>query len=176
MSQVWSWGSGKFGCLGLGDDESRWFPSRIPLFAESQPATVETVSAGKWHVLCLTHKTHEVYAWGLNNWGQASSHLFPWLSYKKACVEGIPHYIYLMYANPRHFLSFFLLRRQSLSPASRQQLFRDSHVRRLTVVVFARRSSNLSPARNRRNQPMRAESRGNTMGQTGKPVAGLRRI
>lgn len=71
-SQVWSWGSGKFGCLGLGDEESRWFPSRIPLFAESQPATAETISAGKWHVLCLTHKTHEVYAWGRNNWGQAS--------------------------------------------------------------------------------------------------------
>ncbi|CBJ33958.1 BNR repeat domain protein [Ectocarpus siliculosus] len=70
FGEVWSWGSGKFGCLGLGDDESRWFPSRIPLFAENQPATAETVSAGKWHVLCLTQKTHEVYAWGRNNWGQ----------------------------------------------------------------------------------------------------------
>lgn len=70
--QVWSWGSGKFGCLGLGDDENRWFPTRIPLFAESQPATVETVSAGKWHVLCLTQKKNEVYAWGRNNWGQVS--------------------------------------------------------------------------------------------------------
>ncbi|CAN0471327.1 unnamed protein product, partial [Ectocarpus sp. 12 AP-2014] len=70
FGEVWSWGSGKFGCLGLGDDESRWFPSRIPLFAENQPATAESVSAGKWHVLCLTQKTHEVYAWGRNNWGQ----------------------------------------------------------------------------------------------------------
>lgn len=70
FAQVWSWGSGKFGCLGLGDDETRWFPSRIPLFAESQPATAETISAGKWHVLCLTQKTHEVYAWGRNSFGQ----------------------------------------------------------------------------------------------------------
>ncbi|CAM9612461.1 unnamed protein product, partial [Hapterophycus canaliculatus] len=70
FGEVWSWGSGKYGCLGLGDEESRWFPSRIPLFAESQGVTVETVSAGRWHVLCLTLKTNEVYAWGRNNWGQ----------------------------------------------------------------------------------------------------------
>lgn len=70
--QVWSWGSGKFGCLGLGDEENRWFPTRIPLFAESQPTTVETVSAGKWHALCITQKNNEVYAWGRNNWGQVT--------------------------------------------------------------------------------------------------------
>lgn len=69
--QVWSWGSGKYGCLGLGDDDNRWRPSRILLFAEGQPHTVETISAGKWHALCLTQK-QKVYAWGRNNWGQAS--------------------------------------------------------------------------------------------------------
>lgn len=69
--QVWSWGNGSYGCLGLGGDENRWYPDRIPLFAESEPATVVEISAGKWHAICLT-QTNQVYSWGRNNWGQAS--------------------------------------------------------------------------------------------------------
>lgn len=83
--QVWSWGSGKHGCLGLGDLESRWYPDRIPFFAESQPARVETISAGSWHVMCLSHK-QEVYTWGRNNWGQASR---CWHVYRSVLYEPI---------------------------------------------------------------------------------------
>lgn len=67
--QVWAWGSGKYGYLGLGDSEGRWFPERIEFFAEGRGVAVEMISAGKWHAICLSKKG-TVYAWGRNNWGQ----------------------------------------------------------------------------------------------------------
>lgn len=181
-SQVWSWGSGKFGCLGLGDDESRWFPSRIPLFAESQPVTVEAVSAGKWHVLCRTHKTHEVYAWGRNNWGQASEpsrvcSTFPWLSGRVFWHTAVSEAFHAsLCAETRDDFQRCLSRRQLASPASRRQLFSGAHVRAVRLsLILVPRSSQRTTARHRGNRCMRTESRSDTMDKTGNPAAGFRR-
>ncbi|CAM9347627.1 unnamed protein product [Choristocarpus tenellus] len=71
--QVWSWGSGRYGCLGLGDERDRWSPECIPLFSERQGTPVAQLSAGRWHAICLT-KAKTTFAWGRNNHGQLGVH------------------------------------------------------------------------------------------------------
>ncbi|CAM9159640.1 unnamed protein product [Discosporangium mesarthrocarpum] len=69
FGEVWSWGSGRYGCLGLGDQKDRWFPERIPCFAESERRPVAQLCSGLWHVICLT-ESKKTFTWGRNNRGQ----------------------------------------------------------------------------------------------------------
>jgi alpha-tubulin suppressor-like RCC1 family protein len=63
----WVWGSGKFGCLGLGDELDRWEPVRLPMSASKAP--VKQLSAGQWFCVALCAEG-KMYAWGANAQGQ----------------------------------------------------------------------------------------------------------
>eukprot|EP00602_Paraphysomonas_sp_CaronLab_P007962 CAMPEP_0185034642 /NCGR_PEP_ID=MMETSP1103-20130426/24704_1 /TAXON_ID=36769 /ORGANISM="Paraphysomonas bandaiensis, Strain Caron Lab Isolate" /LENGTH=667 /DNA_ID=CAMNT_0027571381 /DNA_START=134 /DNA_END=2137 /DNA_ORIENTATION=+ len=63
---VYSFGLGKFGILGHGDDETWQIPRQI---MSLQRQRVKQVALGKFHALCLTYNG-KLYSWGRNDQGQ----------------------------------------------------------------------------------------------------------
>uniref|UniRef100_S4R9T6 Alsin-like PH-like domain-containing protein n=1 Tax=Petromyzon marinus TaxID=7757 RepID=S4R9T6_PETMA len=64
--EVWSWGDGQDGQLGLGDTLSRLVPQCIPSLVGEE---IIKLAAGDFHSLALT-STSKVYSWGRNRSGQ----------------------------------------------------------------------------------------------------------
>merc|ERR1739848_975246 len=65
--KVYSWGSGKFGKLGLGDEDMRTLPTVVS--GELAGRCVVQVSAGEFHTACVTDEGL-VYSWGGNQYGK----------------------------------------------------------------------------------------------------------
>jgi alpha-tubulin suppressor-like RCC1 family protein len=65
--EVFAWGSGRFGCLGLGDEVDRWVPTPLRQFHRNVRAT--QLAAGKWHCAVVTSQGAS-YVWGRNSKGQ----------------------------------------------------------------------------------------------------------
>lgn len=65
-NQVWSWGRGGCGQLGLGDTEDRFFPCCVEALND---AGVMKLAAGTFHSLAQT-ACSQVYSWGDNSCGQ----------------------------------------------------------------------------------------------------------
>jgi regulator of chromosome condensation len=62
---VWAFGRGHYGRLGMGDEETRLLPMRIPDFPSAGDRVV-FVDAGPAHSLAVTH-SGAVFLWGLGN-------------------------------------------------------------------------------------------------------------
>jgi len=63
---VWSWGSGRAGRLGHGDEQSQWQPKKVEALAGQH---VLTLSAGGAHSLAAT-ADGTVWSWGGGDWGK----------------------------------------------------------------------------------------------------------
>ncbi len=63
--ELYSWGAGKGGVLGIGSNESSGFPLRVPL----PTANAVEIETGKHHV-CVRTEGGRVYYWGNNKYGQ----------------------------------------------------------------------------------------------------------
>ena len=59
------WGGGKYGKLGLGDEENRSVPTEVPMFISKERAVV-VAACGLHHTVAITIKgsTSQLYAWG----------------------------------------------------------------------------------------------------------------
>ena len=86
---VYSFGNGDEGCLGLGDEESRSSPSRIPDITDGRD-----IRCGAYHSLCVTEK-NQVFSWGGNDVCQLGYALEEeqsedayWRPYSIPCFEG----------------------------------------------------------------------------------------
>jgi len=62
--EVYAWGRNERGILGLGDEQNRPMPTKVPGLAG-----IKAIAAGNWHFLALT-ESGEVYGWGDNRFGQ----------------------------------------------------------------------------------------------------------
>ncbi|CAG9461567.1 unnamed protein product [Pedinophyceae sp. YPF-701] len=77
--QVWSWGRGKYGQLGLGDTRGRSTPERVAALVGS--VQVAGVACGPDHTMAVS-RNGELLTWGRGTWGQlghgsAESQLLP---------------------------------------------------------------------------------------------------
>ena len=63
---VWSWGAGRAGRLGHGDEQSQWQPKKVEALAGQR---VLTLSAGGAHSLAAT-ADGTVWSWGGGDWGK----------------------------------------------------------------------------------------------------------
>jgi alpha-tubulin suppressor-like RCC1 family protein len=66
VGNVLSWGRGAFGCLGNGDNTSKWVPSRVKALA-----SVTSVACGWSHSLCVD-AGGKVWAWGKGSEGRTN--------------------------------------------------------------------------------------------------------
>lgn len=67
--EAYAWGSGRYGCLGLGDLNDRWEPTRINIFINGRIQPVRQLSAGRWFCVALCDGPR-TYVWGANSSGQ----------------------------------------------------------------------------------------------------------
>jgi len=68
--ELWVWGAGSDGRLGLGKLQQRvWVPKRIELASDGEAMPkVSMVSMGSWHCGCVS-EDGAVYMWGRGEWG-----------------------------------------------------------------------------------------------------------
>ena len=64
--ELYSWGRGRYGCLGHGGEANESIPRLVERFDRIR---VKQVACGRWHCLLLT-KTGSIFSWGRNHCGQ----------------------------------------------------------------------------------------------------------
>lgn len=68
QSYLWVWGGGKYGKLGLGDEDNRPVPAEVPFFATNKTRELVTACCGLHHTVAITYHRQDavsqVFAWG----------------------------------------------------------------------------------------------------------------
>eukprot|EP00742_Colponemidia_sp_Colp-10_P007271 GILJ01007817.1.p1 GENE.GILJ01007817.1~~GILJ01007817.1.p1 ORF type:complete len:862 (-),score=71.89 GILJ01007817.1:172-2757(-) len=66
--EIWTWGSGTYGKLGLGDTASRDVPSLVTTL--QTVGKVQQMECGWHHMVAVLNDGDDVYSWGSNQYGQ----------------------------------------------------------------------------------------------------------
>ena len=69
---LYSWGSGKHGCLGIGSEADQFTPCKVDYPRDEHDKPISKISAGKHHFVMLSSSGTKLWAWGNNKHAQLS--------------------------------------------------------------------------------------------------------
>eukprot|EP00210_Caulerpa_lentillifera_P006699 g6401.t1 len=96
--EVWTWGRGKHGQLGLGTTENIFVPKLVTTLT---PQKIKQIACGDSHSLCVT-KDGQVFTWGQSRWGQTGIGTTENLLVPKIVSSLSEEYIVQVSAGSRH--------------------------------------------------------------------------
>ncbi|KAG5178137.1 regulator of chromosome condensation 1/beta-lactamase-inhibitor protein II [Tribonema minus] len=69
FGDLYAWGCGRYGALGLGHEADAHAPTRVAIALSGRPLPIKAVAAGRSHCVVLA-EGNRAYAWGRNDRGQ----------------------------------------------------------------------------------------------------------